>query len=58
MHTFILCTQSKLETISKKHFNLGIKKDFALDTKEELIKILESTNHAKDLTLCKNSYFK
>ena len=36
--------------IKEAYFNLGIK-DFALDTKEELIKILESTNHAKDLTL-------
>jgi ornithine decarboxylase len=36
--------------ISKAYYNLGIK-DFALDTKDELIKILEATNHAKDLTL-------
>ena len=36
--------------ISEAYFNLGIR-DFALDTKDELIKILEATNHAKDLTL-------
>jgi ornithine decarboxylase len=36
--------------ISEAYFNLGIR-DFALDTKDELIKILEATNHAKDLIL-------
>ncbi len=36
--------------IKEAYFNYAIK-DFALDTKEELIKILESTNNAKDLNL-------
>ena len=36
--------------IAEAYFNLGIK-DFALDTKDELIKILDATNNAKDLTL-------
>ena len=38
------------ENIKEAYFNHGIKK-FSLDTKEELIKIIESTNHAKDLEL-------
>jgi len=38
------------EHIKEAYFNYGIKK-FSLDTKEELIKIIESTNHAKDLEL-------
>ncbi len=45
MHT----VKSK-ERIREAYFNYGVK-DFSLDTKEELIKILESTNHAKDLNL-------
>ena len=45
MHT----VKSK-ESIREAYFNYGVK-DFSLDTKEELIKILESTNHAKDLNL-------
>jgi ornithine decarboxylase len=36
--------------ITEAYFNLGIR-DFALDTKDELIKILAATNYAKDLTL-------
>ena len=44
MHTI------KVENIKDAYFNYGIK-DFSLDTKEELIKILESTNNAKDLNL-------
>jgi ornithine decarboxylase len=36
--------------ISEAYYNLGIR-DFALDTKDELVKILEATQYAKDLTL-------
>jgi len=43
-------TVKSRENIKEAYFNYGIK-DFSLDTKEELIKILESTNHAKDLNL-------
>ena len=38
------------ENISEAYFNHGIK-TFSLDTKEELVKIIESTKNAKDLTL-------
>ena len=38
------------ESISEAYFKFGIK-TFALDTKDELIKIIESTNNAKDLEL-------
>ena len=38
------------ENIKEAYFNHGIK-TFSLDTKDELIKIIESTNHAKDLDL-------
>ena len=38
------------ENIKEAYFNHGIK-TFSLDTKEELIKIIESTNNAKDLIL-------
>ena len=40
----------KSESISEAYFNYGIK-TFALDTKDELIKIIESTSNAKDLEL-------
>ena len=43
-------TVKSRENIKEAYFNYGVK-DFSLDTKEELIKILESTNNAKDLTL-------
>ena len=43
-------TVKSRKNISEAYFNYGIK-DFSLDTKEELIKILESTKHAKDLNL-------
>ncbi len=43
-------TVKSRENIREAYFNYGVK-DFSLDTKEELIKILESTNHAKDLNL-------
>ena len=49
-HIYYMHTIKSRDDIKEAYFNLGIK-DFALDTKEELIKILESTNHAKDLTL-------
>ena len=49
-HIYFMHTVKSRNDISKAYFNLGIK-DFALDTKDELIKILEATNHAKDLTL-------
>jgi len=45
MHT----VKSK-ESISSAYFNYGIR-SFSLDTKDELRKILESTNQAKDLEL-------
>ncbi len=38
------------ENIKEAYFNHGIK-TFSLDTKEELVKIIESTNNAKDLIL-------
>ena len=49
-HIYFMHTVKSRNDISEAYFNLGIK-DFALDTKDELIKILEATNHAKDLTL-------
>ncbi len=38
------------ENISEAYFKFGVK-TFALDTKDELIKIIESTSNAKDLEL-------
>ena len=49
-HIYFMHTVKSRNDITEAYFNLGIK-DFALDTKDELIKILEATNHAKDLTL-------
>ena len=49
-HIFFMHTVKSRNDISEAYYNLGIK-DFALDTKDELIKILEATNYAKDLTL-------
>jgi ornithine decarboxylase len=43
-------TVKSRESISEAYFKLGIK-TFALDTKDELIKIIKSTNNAKDLEL-------
>ena len=43
-------TVKSRENINEAYFKYGIKA-FSLDTKDELIKILESTNHAKDLEL-------
>ena len=47
---YFMHTVKSRENIAEAYFELGVK-DFALDTKEELLKILESTNHAKDLNL-------
>ena len=49
-HIYFMHTVKNRNDISKAYFNLGIR-DFALDTKDELMKILESTSYAKDLTL-------
>jgi len=43
-------TVKSRENIKEAYFNNKVK-TFSLDTKEELIKIIESTNHAKDLEL-------
>ena len=43
-------TVKNRESISEAYYKYGIK-TFALDTKEELIKIIESTDNAKDLEL-------
>ena len=43
-------TVKNRESISEAYFKYGIK-TFALDTKDELIKIIESTGHANDLEL-------
>jgi len=47
--SFMHTVKSK-ESISEAYFKYGIK-TFALDTKDELIKIIESTGRAKDLEL-------
>tara|TARA_B100001996_G_scaffold67177_1_gene48846 strand:+ start:480 stop:1658 length:1179 start_codon:yes stop_codon:yes gene_type:complete len=47
---YFMHTVKSRENISEAYFDLGIK-DFALDTKDELQKILEATNRAKDLNL-------
>ena len=47
--SFMHTVKSK-ESIREAYFDYGIK-TFALDTKDELIKIIESTNSAKDLEL-------
>ena len=43
-------TVKSRESIKEAYFKYGVK-TFSLDTKDELIKIIESTNHAKDLEL-------
>ena len=43
-------TVKSRESIKEAYFNFGVK-TFSLDTKDELIKIIESTNNAKDLEL-------
>ena len=47
---YFMHTVKTREDIAQAYFELGVK-DFALDTKDELQKILESTNQAKDLNL-------
>ena len=49
-HIYFMHTVKSRNDISEAYYGLGVR-DFALDTKDELIKILEATNHAKDLTL-------
>jgi len=43
-------TVKSRESIKEAYFNFGVK-SFSLDTKDELIKIIQSTNNAKDLEL-------
>ena len=47
---YFMHTVKSRESIEEAYFNLGVR-DFALDTKDELLKILESTKQAKDLNL-------
>jgi ornithine decarboxylase len=49
-HTYYMNTVKSREHIREAYFNYKVK-DFALDTKEELQKIIEATDGAKDLTL-------
>ena len=49
-HAYYMNTVKSREHIKEAYFNYNIK-DFALDTKDELQKIIEATNNAKDLTL-------
>ena len=45
---YFMHTIKSRESIKEAYFKYNVK-DFALDTKEELLKILEATNNAKDL---------
>ncbi len=47
---YFMHTVKSKESISSAYFDYGVK-DFALDNKDELRKILEATNQAKDLNL-------
>ena len=47
---YFMHTVKSRESIKDAYFKYNVK-DFALDTKEELLKILEATNNAKDLNL-------
>ena len=47
---FYMHTIKSRESIKEAYFKFGVK-IFSLDTKDELIKIINSTNHAKDLEL-------
>ena len=47
---YYMNTVKTRESIKEAYFNYGVKV-FSLDTKDELIKIIECTNHAKDLEL-------
>jgi len=48
--TYYMNTIKSREHISEAYFDYNVK-DFALDTKDELLKIIEATNNAKDLIL-------
>ena len=50
LHCSYMHTVKSRENIKEAYFKYGIR-DFSLDTKDELIKILESTSNAKDLNL-------
>jgi len=50
MNLHFMHTVKSKESISSAYFNYGVK-SFALDNKDELRKILEATNQAKDLKL-------
>ena len=50
LHCSYMHTVKSRENIKEAYFSYGIK-DYSLDTKDELIKILECTNNAKDLNL-------
>ena len=47
---YFMHTIKSRANIAEAYFKLGVR-DFALDTKDELLKIIESTNQAKDLNL-------
>ena len=47
---FFMHTIKAKEDISAAYRDYGVR-DFSLDTREELLKILESTNYPKDLSL-------
>ena len=47
---YFMHTIKSRESINEAYFKYNVK-DFALDNKDELLKILESTNNAKDLNL-------
>ena len=49
-HVYYMNTVKSREHIQEAYYNYNIR-DFVLDTKEELQKIIEATNNAKDLTL-------
>ncbi len=49
-HCYYMHTVKSRESIKDAYYKYNVK-TFSLDTKDELIKILESTNHAKDLSL-------
>jgi len=49
-HAYYMNTVKSREHIQEAYFDYNIR-DYVLDTKEELQKIIEATNNAKDLTL-------
>ena len=49
MQNVHICIQLKVEKVLKKLILIIMLKLFPLDTKDELIKIIETTNQAKDL---------